>query len=121
MNIQELCDKVWEELPPLRRWLVGKGRIDSLVKLAVEQCPIEMLSHVQGRPDSQSVVLFAWKSAVKRRYCIQYEDDGAQFGPLFWIILSPILQYIVTRLLEWWLEANSHKLLIAGWRRELTA
>jgi hypothetical protein len=121
MNREELCDKIWEDLPSLRKWLVGKDRVDALVSLAVEQCPIEILSHVQGRPESHEVVVFAWKSAVKRRYCIQHEEDGAQFGPLFWIIVSPILQCIVTRLLAWGLEANSHKLLIAGWKKELTA
>lgn len=116
---QELRDAIWDELPPLRKHILGRQRIDNVITLAIEQCPDDLFRHVEHNDGQQDVVLAAWKSAVKRRYCIAYEGDGVQFGPLFWIILSPLIQYVIKRLLEWWLESSSHRLLLAGWKREL--
>ena len=61
----------------------------------------------------------AWAGDVKRSYCLICGDEKT-FGPLFWILISPILQHILTRLIEWWFDRPSHRVIMTGWKRELT-
>lgn len=121
MNRQEFQDMLWSELPAIRKRLVGKKRAERLAKIAIEQCPVEILQHVQEGGKQREVLLAAWRANVKKRYCVEHGEDAVTFGPLFWILISPVLQYIVKRILEWWFESRSHRVILAGWQKEMTA
>lgn len=113
----ELREEIWESLPSLRKHLIGRERIEDLITVAIEQSPCQFADCIaQGSPEEE-VFLAAWGRDVKKAYCLKTGND-VQFGPLFWILVSPILQYILQRLLDWWFSASSHRVLMAGWHRE---
>jgi hypothetical protein len=115
VNQQELRDQLWRELPVLRRNIIGREKVDDIITIAIEQCPLEFFQHISQGSNEQDVALAAWGQSVKRGY-----GEEAQFGPLFWILVSPLIQYLLKRLLEWWFESRANRVKMAGWRRELT-
>ena len=114
----ELQDAVWQSLPFLRRQLVGRERMERIVNLAIDRAPLEVLPYVNQGSNEENVVCTAWQAAVKTRYCTKYGDDAIRFGPLFWIVVSPLIQYAIKAILEWWLNSKTNRVLIAGWRKE---
>lgn len=119
MTQRELRDQLWSELPVVRRNLIGREKVDDMITIAIEQCPLEFFQHVSQGSNEQDVALAAWGQSVKRGYGLLYGEE-AQFGPLFWILVSPLIQYLLKRLLEWWFESRANRVKMAGWRRELT-
>jgi hypothetical protein len=119
MTQQELRDQLWQELPLIRRNIIGREKVDDIITIAIEQCPLEFIQHISEGSAEKEIVTAAWGQSVKRGYDLLYGED-ATFGPLFWILLSPVIQYLIKRLLEWWFESRTNRVLMAGWRRELT-
>lgn len=115
MTIEDLQSRIWGDLPPLRKNLVGRDRVDDLVLIAVEQSPIEFISHLKPGSGECEVFSAAWGQSVKRGYCLLYPE----MGPIFWLLISPVLQAILRRLLEWWWESSNNRILLAGWKRRL--
>jgi hypothetical protein len=120
MTIDELKELAWLELPVLRRNLVGRDRIDELVTIAVEQCPIQFIEHVSDGGCQRDVILSAWGQSVKKGHCLLHGENNVTFGPLFWVLVGPLLQIMLKKLLEWWFESSRNKLLMAGWQRSMT-
>jgi hypothetical protein len=118
MTREELRDLVWAEMPLLRSRLVGRERMNRVVDLVIDRAPLEVLPYVDRGSCEEEVVMKAWQSAVKMRYCTMYGEDAIQFGPLFWIVVAPLIQYAIQAILKWWLESRSHRVLMAGWRKE---
>ena len=120
MTFKELQDQMWLELPALRRNMVGKKRIDELVTIAIDQCPIAFVEHISNGSCEQSVVLSAWSQSVKKSHCLKNGHDNVQFGPLFWILVGPLLQILLQKLLDWWFESARNRVLMVGWQRSMT-
>lgn len=121
MTIRELQARVWSELPFLRRHIVGRDRVDDLVSLSIEQAPVDLLKHVSGNPTSQQVVLAAWGQSVKRSYClIRGSTDEKQLGPIFWILIGPLLQALLSRLMDWYFRSPKNSALMRGWQRRMS-
>lgn len=118
MTREELLDEVWGSLPWVRKRLLGRERVDRLVESCVSQTPVELLSRVANRPEEIEVVMAAWRGGSKKRYSTKYGDDVIEFGPIFWIVASALIQYIIQRLLEWWFERKECRGLIESWRAE---
>jgi hypothetical protein len=119
MTQQELRDEIWESLPPLRRRILGKERVEDLITMSMEHYPLELCPHILSGEGSEKVVLMTWEKNVKRSYSLVYGDDS-KFGPLFWIMIGPIVQLILRKLLDYWFASRSHRVLLTIWRRQLT-
>lgn len=120
MQFSQLQEDIWKQLPVLRRNLVGRERVNDLIMMAVEQCPIEFVSQLTKGSRKEAVVEKVWEHSVKRSYCLVYGEE-AEFGPIFWLLVSPLLQIILRKLLEWWWESRSHRCLMAGWQKRMTS
>jgi len=121
MTISELQSTVWKQLPVVRRNLVGRDRINDLIAVSIEQSPVELFRHVTSSNHSQEIVLAAWGQSVKRGYCLMREStDEKQFGPIFWILIGPLLQAILQKLLDWYFRSPKNAVLMRGWKRNLT-
>jgi len=117
---QEIREEVWESLPPLRRRIIGRERIEDLITISMEHYPLELCPHILVGSDSEQIVLKAWESNVKRGYCLVYGDES-KFGPLFWILIGPIVQLILKKLLDYWFSSRSNRVMLTAWRRQLTS
>ena len=115
----QLRDKLWLSVPPVRRLIIGRERIDDIITMSIENAPLDYIHLVQGEGVEQDVLLKAWEADVKRCYCAICGDE-VTFGPLFWILIGPIVQLLLKKLLEWWFESHSHRVLMAGWKQEMT-
>jgi hypothetical protein len=115
---QDLHDLIWDSLPILRRNLVGRRRIERVVDLCIDRAPLEVLPYVGDRPEEQDVVAKAWQNSVKGLYCREYGEDAIQFGPLFWIVVSPMIQFAIKKIIEWFWQSKANRVMLAGWRRE---
>lgn len=115
----ELRERLWRSVPPVRRIVVGRERIDDIITMAIENAPLEYIHLVREPGEEQDVLLKSWESDVKRTYCLVCGDE-VTFGPLFWILIGPIVQMLLKKLLEWWFESHSHRVLMAGWKQEMT-
>lgn len=119
-SLDELADDIWRDLPFFRRQLLGRERVKDMVLIAVEQCPLDLCGHVQPGSTESDVLVAAWSQDVKRSYCLLYTGDEAKFGPLFWILLSPVLHYVIQKILDWYFESRSNRALLRRWKKELT-
>lgn len=119
MTREELVQDIWNGLPMLRRNLLGRKRIERFVEIAVAESPLEILQYVSDRSHQAEIVAATWKGSVKKGYCVKYGDDSVQFGPLFWIIAIPLIQYIVKKLMERWFGDRRARIAIAAWRQEM--
>jgi hypothetical protein len=118
MKRDDLRDAVWKSLPYLRKQMLGRERIDRITDLVIDRAPLEVMPYVDRGSNEEEVVCLAWQSAVKMRYCTMYGEDAIQFGPLFWIIVSPLIQYAIKAIIEWWFQSRANRVLLAGWRKE---
>lgn len=113
---EEVKNQIWQELPLVRRNLIGRDRVNDLIEMAVEQAPLELFRHVAGNKTSQGIVLAAWGANVKRGYCLLREStDEKQFGPIFWIIIGPLLQIMLQKLLDWYFRSPAE---MKRWKNE---
>lgn len=119
MNFDALQQHVWDRLGP-RKWLAGRKQVNDLVRLAVESWEPENLQHCRGEREQQ-VYGLAVSGNMKRMYhaCSGYSD--AEFGFLWTVILSAVVSAIIQVLIKWWFSEASHRVLMAGWKREFTA
>ena len=97
---EEIVDRLWGDAPRLRRSLVGRAEFERIVAAAVLACPESADADPEG-----------WSQRAER---------NVGFGPLFWIIAAPLLQYCVQRLIQWWIESRRDRSLISAWKREMS-
>lgn len=108
---------VWDSLPRFRKMVVGRERIDDLIEIVVEQCPCEYVAQVSHKSCEEAVVSMAWTQSVKRSYCLLYGEE-VTIGPIFWILIAPLLQLMITKILEWWWESRNNRTLMILWNKE---
>jgi len=118
MTIRDMQDRMWAELPLVRRHLLGRSRVNDLVSIAIEQAPTELFRHVSNNASSQEIVLVAWGQNVKRGYCLlRGSTDEKSFGPLFWILIGPLLQIMLKKLLDWFFSSPKNAASMNAWKR----
>lgn len=118
MTFEDLQEHVWDCLGP-RKWLAGRKQVADLVRLAVESWEPENLVHCRSEREQQ-VYGIAVSGNMKRMYhaCSGYSD--AEFGFLWAIVLSAVVNAIIWVLIMWWFKEPSHRVLMEGWKREFT-
>jgi len=121
MTIRELQESIWKELPVIRRNLIGRERVNDLIVVSIEQSPVELFRHITTANNSQEIVLAAWGQSVKRTYCLMHGSaDEKQFGPIFWLLIGPLLQLLLSKILDWYCRSPKNAGLMRGWKRNLT-
>lgn len=108
MTKQELCEQVWNELGPIRQRVVGRRKFDRLFDRAIERAPLVHLRCFSSER-ARDVLPRQWVSQVTG-------TDNIAFGPLFWILISPVIQFIVARLIDWWFDDPKNMAAMEGWR-----
>lgn len=115
--ITDLQDEIWSELPYIRKRILGRERVNDIIHIAIEQAPTELFAYVSKGGDQEEIVKKTWSMAVKRSYSAVYgAKDDVAFGPLFWIIVAPIVAYIITRILDHWFKDPKQ---VIAWQKGL--
>lgn len=100
---------------PLKAFVTSRGGMrmamhprmrDSLIEAAVEEFPTD------ASPDTVTEVLAA---RMRIRVRKQYGSVVAM------LLISALVNVIVKLVVEWWLDRNSHRVLMEGWRRSALA
>jgi len=89
MNKNQLVNDLWSGLPATK-YFFGRGWVDALTDRILAEMPTEAV--LAGDHDAE----MAW-----RRRCHSQEKT---FGPIFFLIVAPIIQYIITQLIKWIIE-----------------
>lgn len=99
-----------EKYAPLKQYIRRRGGIrlafhsklrDELTEYAIENWP-------QNAGDKTGEVLAArLKIFVRRKYS----------GVLATLLVSAFVNFLVKLIIEWWLDRDSHRILIAGWSK----
>ena len=109
----ELLAELWQAAGPLRR-LVGRKRFDAILEAAIATAPIQELWHRQnvGEPTSREPAMRdEWAGKIAKR-------REVQFGPLAWLIVGSIINFIISKLLEWAVRSHTNAVLLSGWNAE---
>lgn len=118
-EMKSFQESLWKDLPVIRRSLAGRERVNDLIAVAIEQAPVDLLRHVAGNTTSQGIVMAAWGQNVKRGYCLMREStDEKQFGPIFWIVIGPLLQILLQKIIDWYFRSPGNMALLKRWRND---
>lgn len=113
MTLDDLTDQCWAALPPIRKRLVGRDAVRSMLEDAIHEWDNESLVTSQSDAD-----LRAYETALVERVKARRAGDGYGFV-LASILLTAVLVAVVQWLVKWWLDRNFNRIMLAGWQREM--
>jgi hypothetical protein len=111
MVIEELCDIVRRDLP-LRARLVGRERLDDIVRMAVQEWPCDRL-YSASLWDKEMENL---RGSVSRTYEAVHGGDR-RYGFLWQFVIGAVISAILERILEWWAQSIVHREQVIAWSR----
>lgn len=118
MTRDELDEYVWKRLP-MRKYMAGRRVVDDLVALAVENWEGEYLGHAASE-EGREVVAMSIAARVKRGHQLLSGKEPQEYGMMWMLLLGALVNAVVQILVKWWLERQSHRVMLAGWQREAT-
>ncbi len=118
MILDDVKEHVWKRLP-MRKYMVGRGMVDTLTLLAIENWEGEYLGHATSE-EGREIVAMSIAARVKRAHQWQSGKEPQEYG-LFWmLVLGAVVNAVVQILVKWWLERQVNRVLMAAWQQELT-
>lgn len=118
MNLPELQQYVWKRCP-LGKHVIGRGTLDDLVQLTVEQWQGHYLNHATTAEQRQ-IVCAAIESSVKRGHQLVSGKEPQEYGFIWAFVLQIMVSAIIKILLDWWLERASNRVFLLTMQSELT-
>ena len=113
MTLNDLTDQCWAALPPLRKRLVGRDAVRSMLEDAIREWDNEAIVACGSTGD-----FAAYEAALVDRVKARRAGDGYGFV-LASILLTAVLVAVVQWLVTWWLDRNFNRVMLAGWQREM--
>jgi hypothetical protein len=113
MKRDDLKAEIWNAAPFHKR-VVGLRKFNELVDAAIGTAPVYQLwtsSSVLPESDQGAAIRFWWTEEFKKKHAVT-------FGPLGWIIVGSIVNFIIVKLLEWATRSHAHAVMLAGWNAE---
>jgi hypothetical protein len=119
MTLAELRDNVWASLPPIRKRIVGRETADDFVTLAVENWEGEYLNACQDN-QQRGVYVSSLLGHIKRLHQAASPYEPQEYGFLWTLILQAIAVSVIQYLVKWWLERSANRVMLQGWKAEMT-
>lgn len=114
-DVEELCAYVRRELP-LRARLVGRERLDDMVRIAVTEWPADALLACRRGSGEEERMLDGTASSVARVYeAVRGSEE--RYGFLWAFVLSSVVSAIVQLILQWWLERPANRVKMVAWKK----
>ena len=111
-EINSLREKMWGKCP-LVKHLLGRKKIYVLIDSAIAVSNLSVLEIARKSPTCVDLACSKWVIATR-----EYHAKDATFGPLFWLLVLPLLQVLIRRMLEWWLDNREHRESFAKWKNK---
>ena len=105
-------NEMWNALP-LVKYLLGRKKINALIDSAIESAPFAVLEILRKNPSYEESTRSKWVDMTRELHA-----KDATFGPLFWLLVLPLLQVLIKKLLEWWLSDRENRISMATWHGE---
>lgn len=118
MTIQQLCDEAWDEMPPIRKRLVGRARVHDMVRLAVINWEPTYIDACVDK-GQQDVFASALTQELKRSYQPLSGYEPGEYGFFWMFLLSAAASALVQWLVKKWLDHRFSREQMAEWKREL--
>lgn len=119
MTLDDLKDRVWSAMPPIRKRLVGRRVVDDFTQLAVENWAGDYLAACSGNHQRQ-VYAAALLGQLKRAHQPVSGTEPQEYGFIWVLLLQSIASAIIQWLIRWWLDRRANRALMVVWQHELT-
>jgi len=108
-EMTSLQNEMWNTLP-LVKYLLGRKKINALIDSAIESAPFAVLEILRKNPSYEESTRSKWVSMTRELHA-----KDATFGPLFWLLVLPLLQVLIRKLIEWWLSDRENRISMQTW------
>ena len=105
-------NEIWNALP-LAKYLLGRKKINALIGSAIESAPFAVLEILRKNPKHEESTRSKWVDMTRELHA-----KDATFGPLFWLLVLPLLQVLIRKLIEWWLSDRENRISMTAWYAE---
>lgn len=102
MTLDELQERVWQQLPSITRTLAGRAIAGRIVRRAVRGWPVPVLE--QCDEGETQVVGTHYARSLERSV-----RGEMQMGIILTLVLSALVSEIVKALVRWWLENHANR------------
>lgn len=100
MTLDELADECWAELPPVRRWMAGRGTVKKVLADSLVELDVAMLQRC-ATADEQSAYEDRLRAKVNRRNAIDPDKDGFV---VLTFLLATVAAAVISWLIQRWLD-----------------
>ena len=111
-QMTSLQNEIWNALP-LVKYLLGRKKINALIDSAIKSAPFAVLEILRKNPKHEESTRSKWVDMTRELHA-----KDATFGPLFWLLVLPLLQVLIRKLIEWWLSDRENRISMATWHGE---
>ena len=118
MTLPDLQAYVWRRLGPMK-WLAGRGTVDDLVQLAVENYADEFLRHCQDDKE-RTIVAGVIVQNMRRAYEVASGKPTHEYGIWWAFVLQAVASAVVQLIIKWWMERRTHRVFLACIKADLT-
>ena len=115
---ESLQEDVWQRLGPAK-FIVGRRRIDRLVKRAVKRWPNELPQGCYQTTEHGSIDLIDAKGVRALTHSMAETIGQDEFGSIMIMLFIGLASAVVQVLLEWWLTSEDQRKAFAAWKQEL--
>jgi hypothetical protein len=105
-------NEIWNALP-LVKYLLGRKKINALIDSAIAAAPFAVLEILRKNPSYEESTRSKWVAMTRELHA-----KDATFGPLFWLLVLPLLQVLIRKLIEWWLSDRENRISMTAWHAE---
>lgn len=119
MTLADLQEQCWASLPPLRKRIVGRDTVNDFVTLAVENWEGEYLNACQDN-QQRGVYVSSLLGHMKRLHQAASPYEAQEYGFIWMFLLQAVAVAVIEYLVKWWLERRANRVLLEGWKAEMT-
>lgn len=119
MTLEDLQAHVWRRLG-VRKFLAGRDNVNDMVTLAVANWDDELLNACID-DEQRDVVCEHIVTNIKRGHQAVSGHEPQEYGFIWVLLLQALASLVVQLVLRWWLQSATNRVLLIGWRNELTS
>jgi hypothetical protein len=119
MTLADFQEQCWASLPPLRKRIVGRETVSDFVTLAVENWEGEYLNACRDN-HQRGVYTASLLGHMKRLHQAASPYEAQEYGFIWVFLLQAVAVAVIEYLVKWWLERRANRVLLEGWKAEMT-